>query len=57
MTIYTIEYYEKDKNFGWTNTMHDKVFAKSEKEALAKFDRKHPGKSPRTITNYVIADY
>ena len=57
MTIYTIEYYETNKQFGWTDTKQDKVQATSEEKALEKFDKKHPGKSVRYITNYITADY
>ena len=54
--IYTIEYYEEDSRFGWTNTMHDKVLANSKKHALEKFAKKHPNKKG-SIVNWEFADY
>ena len=42
--VYTVEYYEQDERFGWTNTMNDKVLAYTDEEALKKFNKHHPNK-------------
>ena len=57
MTIYKIQYYKTDPNFGWSNTIYDNVLAKTENQALEKFDKKHPNIKVRTIVNWITADY
>lgn len=55
--IFTIEYYVTDKRFGWSNTVHDKVLAKNQEEAEAKFQKKHPEIKTFTTVNWLYADY
>ena len=58
MAIYKIQYYKKDPHFGWSNTVHDNVLAKSEAEALKKFDEHHNNTvKTRTVVNWQFADY
>lgn len=53
MVIYKIQYYERDSRFGWSNTVHDNVLAKSEAEALKKFDEYHNNTVKiRTVVNW-----
>ena len=56
-TIYTIEYYVKDKRFGWTNTIKEYVFGNSKEEALKKFDKQHPNVKVRSIVNQLTSNY
>ena len=55
--IYTIEYYQKDERFGWTNTMRDRVLAPSPEKAKEKFQKKHPEVKTYFVSNIVYADY
>lgn len=55
--IYKIRYYEKDPNFGWTNTIYDNVLATSKDKALEKFEKKHPDINVKTIVNQIWIDY
>lgn len=55
--IYVIEYYQKDKHFGWTNTCHDRVLASSEEKALEKFKKRHPDVKSYFVSNTHYADY
>lgn len=55
--IYKIEYYKKDPRFGWTNTLHDKVWATSKDKAITKFTKRHPNVKTFTIVDYIFADY
>lgn len=58
MAIYKIQYYETDSRFGWSNTVYDNVLAKSEAEALKKFDEYHNNTvKTRTVVNWQFADY
>ena len=58
MAIYKIQYYERDSRFGWSNAVHDNVLAKSEAEALKKFDEYHNNTVKiRTVVNWQFVDY
>lgn len=57
MTIFTITYYSKNEKFDWTDTLQDHVYAKTEEEALKKFDKRHPDRKVRYVSNWVTADY
>lgn len=54
--IYKVEYYGTHPK-GWSTTLHDRVLANSEKEALKKFYEKHPDKKVATVVNWELADY
>lgn len=41
----------------WTDTLKDHVYAKTEEEALKKFDKRHPDRKVRYVSNWVTADY
>lgn len=55
--IYIIEYYKENPQFHWTDTVRDKVLAKSETQATNKFKKKHPNIKTFTIVNVHYSDY
>lgn len=55
--IYKVEYYGTHPRGGWSVTLHDRVLAKSDKEALEKFHEKHPEIRVATVVNWELADY
>lgn len=58
IAIYKIRYYKRDSSFGCSNTVHDNVLAKSEAEALKKFDEYHNNTvKTRIVVNWQFVDY